>query len=98
MLVSSPQLTVIQVLQTFREDELYLFFGAAFITFGVISATFAFWGRKMDRMLLWLGVFAALYGLRMWIQLDFVVLLTPSTVFFHRLRLAMNYLVPIPAF
>ncbi len=92
------QLTANQVLAIFHGDALYLFFGAGFMTFGLIAGIFAFWGRKFDAMLMWLALFAILYGLRLWLQQEFVGLLLPHTVFVERLRTAVNYLVPIPAF
>ena len=95
---SDLQLSADQVLAIFHGDALYLFFGAVFITFGLIAAIFAFWGRKFDAMLAWLALFAILYGLRLWVQLEFAGLLLPHTVFVQRLRIAVNYLVPIPAF
>jgi phosphoserine phosphatase RsbU/P len=98
MYVSEPQLSASQVLQIFHREALYLFFGAAFTTVGVISAVFAFMGRKFDAVLLWLAVFAVIYGQRLWLQLGFLSLLIPHTIFFDRLIVASNYLVPIPAF
>jgi phosphoserine phosphatase RsbU/P len=98
MYVSDAQLTANQVLAIFHRDGLYLFFGAAFTTFGIISAIFAFWGRKVDAVLVWLALFAILYGQRLWLQLGFVSLLLPQTVFVDRFGIAINYLVPIPAF
>ncbi|HEY6412873.1 MAG TPA: hypothetical protein VIX42_04260 [Edaphobacter sp.] len=98
MYASDVQLSANQVLAIFHRDALYLFFGAVFITYGLIAGIFAFWGRKFDAMLGWLALFAILYGLRLWLQLGFVGLLLPHTVFVERLRIAVNYLVPIPAF
>jgi sigma-B regulation protein RsbU (phosphoserine phosphatase) len=95
---SDLQLSANQVLAIFNRDALYLLFGAVFMTFGLIAGIFAFWGRKFDAMLMWLALFAILYGLRLWLQLGFVGLLLPHTVFVERLRTAINYLVPIPAF
>jgi phosphoserine phosphatase RsbU/P len=95
---SDPQLTASQVLRTFHHDELYLFLGAAFTTFGLISAAFAFLSRKFDAMLFWLGLFAILYGQRMWIDLRLLALMIPPSAFFDSLRAALSYLVPIPAF
>ncbi len=91
-------MTAGQVLQTFRHDELYLFLGAAFTTLGLMSAAFSFLRRKFDAMLFWLALFAILYGLRLWLQIDFFSLLVPPTGFFRNLRIAINYVVPIPAF
>jgi sigma-B regulation protein RsbU (phosphoserine phosphatase) len=98
MNASDIQLSANQVLSIFHGDALYLFFGAVLITFGLIAGVFAFWGRKFDAMLMWLALFAILYGLRLWLQLEFVGFLLPRTVFVERLRVAINYLVPIPAF
>jgi sigma-B regulation protein RsbU (phosphoserine phosphatase) len=91
------QLTANQVLEAFRHDAPYLFLGAAFTTFGLVSGAFAFLGRKFDAMLLWLSLFAVLYGQRLWLQTGFMGLML-HTVFFLRLSAASNYLVPIPAF
>jgi phosphoserine phosphatase RsbU/P len=95
---SDPQLTASQVLRTFHHDEFYIFLGAAFTTFGLISVAFAFLSRKFDAMLFWLGLFAIMYGQRMWLDLRFLALMIPPSVFFDSLRAAVTYLVPIPAF
>jgi phosphoserine phosphatase RsbU/P len=93
-----PQLTASQVLRIFHRDGLFLFLGAAFTTFGLISVAFAFLGRKFDAMLLWLGLFAILYGQRMWLDLRLLMLMIPPSHLFNNLRAAIRYLVPIPAF
>ncbi len=98
MYAADPQLTASQVLRTFHHDELYLFLGAAFTTLGLMSAAFSFLQRKFDAMLFWLALFAILYGQRLWLQIDFLSLLVPPSDFFRNLRIASNYLVPIPAF
>jgi phosphoserine phosphatase RsbU/P len=98
MHAGDPQLTASQVLRTFHHDELYLFLGAAFTTFGLISAAFAFLSRKFDAMLFWLGLFAIIYGQRMWLNLGLLALMIPPSLFFDSLRAAASYLVPIPAF
>jgi len=92
-----PHLTASHVLDTFRSDAPYLFLGAAFTTFGLVTGAFAFLGRKFDAMLLWLAVFAILYGQRMWLQTNLLPLVWPTT-FFFRLAAASNYLVPVPGF
>lgn len=98
MYAGDPQLTASQVLQTFHRDALYLFLGGAVTTVGLISAALSILRRKFDAMLFWLALSAILYGLRLWFQLDFFSLLVPHTEFFRNLRIAGNYLVPIPAF
>jgi sigma-B regulation protein RsbU (phosphoserine phosphatase) len=96
MYVGDPQLTASQVLRTFHHDELYLFLGAAFTAVGLVSIAFAFLGRKFDAMLFWLGLFAILYGQRMWLDLGLLRLMIPPSNFFNNLRAIGNYLVPIP--
>jgi sigma-B regulation protein RsbU (phosphoserine phosphatase) len=59
---------------------------------------FAFLSRKFDAVLFWLGLFAILYGQRVWIDLHLLALMVPPSVFFDNLRWAVSYLVPIPAF
>jgi len=98
MHAGDPQLTASQVLRTFHHDELYLFLGAAFTTFGIISAAFSFLSRKFEAMLFWLGLFAIFYGQRMWLNLGLLALMVPPSAFFDSLRAAGSYLVPIPAF
>jgi phosphoserine phosphatase RsbU/P len=95
---STPQLTANHVLGVFRSDAPYLFLGAAFTTFGLISAALSILRRKFDPVLLWLALFAILYGLRLWLRLDTIKMMVPPSVFFYRLRAASNYLVPVPAF
>jgi sigma-B regulation protein RsbU (phosphoserine phosphatase) len=98
MYAADQQLTASQVLRAFHEGEPYLFLGAAFTTFGLISVAFAFLSRKFDAMLLWLGLFAIFYGQRMWLDLRLLALMVPPSAFFDNLRAAVKYLVPIPAF
>jgi sigma-B regulation protein RsbU (phosphoserine phosphatase) len=86
------------VLGVFRHDAFYLFLGAAFTTLGLVSAAFSILRRKFDAMLLWLALFAILYGLRLWLQLGTIALIAHPSEFFYRLRDASNYLVPVPAF
>ena len=77
MYLPDSQLTASQVLRTFHHDELYLFLGAAFTAFGLISVAFAFLSRKFDAMLFWLGLFAILYGQRVWIDPRLLALMFP---------------------
>jgi phosphoserine phosphatase RsbU/P len=98
MYANHVQLGANEVLAIFHRDGLYLLFGAVFLTFGFISGVFAFWGRKFDVMLWWLALFAILYGVRLWLQLEFVGLLLPHSLLVERFRVAVNYLVPIPAY
>lgn len=98
MSAANPQWTAEQVLEIFRHDRLYLFFGAAFTTLGLLSLAVALLRRKFDAMLFWLALFAILYGIRLWLQLPITVLAASQSNLFYTLRAASNYLVPIPAF
>ncbi|MGI8771893.1 MAG: PP2C family protein-serine/threonine phosphatase [Acidobacteriaceae bacterium] len=98
MYASDAQLTASQVLRAFHRDELYLFLGAAFTTVGLVSAAFAFLGRKFDALLIWLALFSILYGQRLWLRSELLALMVPPSLFFDSLRASFTYLVPIPAF
>lgn len=91
-------LTADEVLRVFHRDEIYLFLGAAFATVGIVAGAIAFFGRKFDPLLLWLAIFAILYGNRLWLQTGLLALMVPDSLFFRSLRESSNYLVPIPAF
>jgi phosphoserine phosphatase RsbU/P len=89
-------LTADQVLRVFHHDEIYLFLGAAFTTVGIVAGAVSFFGRKFDPLLLWLAIFAILYGNRLWLQTGLLALIVPDSLFFRTLRDSSNYLVPIP--
>src|SRR5579871_5430783 len=91
------ELTASQVLRVFHHDELRLFLGAAFMTVGLVAGAFCVLRRKFDALLVWLGLFAVLYGLRLWLQSDLLTLMVPDSAFFRDLKDSANYLVPIPA-
>jgi sigma-B regulation protein RsbU (phosphoserine phosphatase) len=91
-------LTADEVLRVFHHDEIYLFLGAAFATIGIVAGAVSFFGRKFDPLLLWLAIFAILYGNRLWLQTDLLALMVPDSLFFRSLRESSNYLVPIPGF
>ena len=93
-----PEFTASQVLRVFHRDEAYLFLGAAFTTVGIVSAAFSWLRRKWDPLLFWFALFAVLYGQRLWIDSGLLALTVPDSLFFHELRRAVNYAVPIPAF
>ena len=81
-----------------QHDAPYLFLGAAFLSLGIAAAALGLLARRFNAMLLWLGVFAALYGVRLWFQLGTITLLLPGFPHLATVRQAINYLVPIPAF
>jgi hypothetical protein len=97
MLACDAQLTAGEVLRAFHHDEPFLFLGAAFNTIAIILIGLFILRRKADGMLLSLAWFAHRYGLRLWINSDWLQV-SPPREFFHRLSAAVDYLVPVPAF
>jgi phosphoserine phosphatase RsbU/P len=93
-----PRYTASQVLRAIHQDQLYLFLGSAFITVGVVAAAFSLLRRRLDPLLLWLALFAILYGTRLWLVTDMVSLELPHTPLFLNFINAISFLVPIPAF
>ena len=98
MVPIDTQLTGGEVLRAFHHDALYLFLGAAFMTVGIVSTAFCVLRRRFDALLVWMGLFAGLYGLRLWLQSDMLGVTLRTNVFTDRLRWAIDFLVPIPAF
>jgi sigma-B regulation protein RsbU (phosphoserine phosphatase) len=96
MSLADPSMSARDVLQAFHRDAPNLFLGAAFITTGLVAIGFAALRRKRDPLLIYFGIFAALYGLRLWVQASLLGLVVPNSIFYTRLRVAINYLVPIP--
>ena len=64
---------------------------------GILSIAFCFLRRRFDALLVWLATFAALYGLRMWMNAS-MLRIVPQSLLFDRLRSSMEFLIPIPAF
>jgi len=91
-------LTATQVLRAFHHDEPYLILGSAFTTVGVIAIGFCIMRRRFDPLLVWLAIFAHLYGQRLWMNSGLLRMTIPDSEFFRRLTAATDYLVPIPAF
>jgi sigma-B regulation protein RsbU (phosphoserine phosphatase) len=98
MFLDQAPLTAQEVLQVFHRDEPSLFLGAAFNTVALICLGFCVARRRFNALLVWLALFASLYGTRLWLQTDIVRLALAQREIFHRIREAINFLVPIPAF
>lgn len=96
MAFSGPSISAGDVLRAFRQDAPDLFLGAAFMTVGLVSAGFAALRRMREPLLIYFGIFAGLYGLRLWLQASVTGLAMPHSTFYARLTVAINYLVPIP--
>jgi sigma-B regulation protein RsbU (phosphoserine phosphatase) len=98
MVLIDTQLTAGQVLHAFDRDAPYLFLGAAFITVGLVSIGFCALRRRFDALLVWMAIFAGLYGLRLWLQAHIIGIDLASNFLIGRLRETISYLVPVPAF
>jgi sigma-B regulation protein RsbU (phosphoserine phosphatase) len=98
MLLIETQLSASEVLRTFHRDEPALFLGSAFSTVGLVAVAFCLLRRRFDALLVWLGVFAFLYGQRMWFDTGLLHITLGGNEFFARLRWAADFIVPIPAF
>ncbi len=98
MVPSDAPLTGGEVLRAFYRDAPYLFMGAAFISVGIVSTAYCILRRRFDALLVWMGLFAGLYGLRLWLQSGMLDVTLRTNLFTDRLRWAVDFLVPIPAF
>ncbi|MGA8090440.1 MAG: SpoIIE family protein phosphatase [Terracidiphilus sp.] len=98
MFALDAQLTAGEVLRAFHHDEPKLILGAAFTTVAVIAIGICVIRRRFDPLLVWLAIFAHLYGQRLWLDSSILSMTVPSSEFFHRLRAAVNPLIPVPGF
>jgi phosphoserine phosphatase RsbU/P len=98
MLMIDTQLTAGEVLRAFHHDEPKLILGAAFDTVAVIAIGICVIRRRFDSLLVWLAIFAHLYGARLWLDSDILSLAVPSSELFNRIRAAINPLIPVPGF
>jgi phosphoserine phosphatase RsbU/P len=97
MVLAQAHLTAQDVLHAYLDDSGMLFLGSAFITVAVIAFAFCLVRRRFDPLLGFLAMFAYLYGQRLRMNSEILALTIPHNEFFLRLRVSINYLVPIPA-
>jgi len=86
------------VWSAFRHDAPYLFLGAAFVAVGMVSAAFAVHRRKRESLLIFFALFAVLYGLRLWIGSSLLAMAEQDSIYYTRLRGAIDYVLLIPAY
>ena len=98
MVLFDAQLTANDVLRAFHRDEPYLFMGSAFIAIGAVCIAFCVLRRRFNALLVWMALFAVLYGVRLWMQSHVVRIEFQGNGIFLRLATATTYLIPIPAF
>lgn len=96
MLMIDAQITANQVLRAFHRDEPYLFLGSAFTAVGVVAIGLCTIRRRFDALLVWMGIFAGLYGLRLWLQSSMLYLELDGNLLFDRMRSAIDFLIPLP--
>jgi sigma-B regulation protein RsbU (phosphoserine phosphatase) len=97
MLALDAPITAAQVLRAFHHDEPFLFLGAAFNTVTIILVGLCVIRRKPDGLLLSLAWFAHLYGIRLWMNSELLGMSEVPTESLHRIRAAIDYMVPVPA-
>jgi phosphoserine phosphatase RsbU/P len=97
VLIETPT-TASQVLRAFDHDAPYLFLGSAFMTVGIVSIGFCALRRRFDALLVWMAIFAGLYGMRLWQEARILGFATQTSWLLDRLRSSVDYLIPIPAF
>ncbi|HUB30107.1 MAG TPA: PP2C family protein-serine/threonine phosphatase [Terracidiphilus sp.] len=98
MLLSDTLISARDVLKIVQQDEPALFLGSAFMTVGIVTEAFCLLRRRFDELMVWLGMFAFLYGFRMWLDTGLLHLSFENQEFFKQLRWAANFTVPVPAF
>jgi len=98
MQVTPPGLTADNVLSALKSDAFITFLGVAIATTGMVAAAFAALRRKRSSLLVYFAAFAILYGVRMCLQTVTAQYVFYGSHVFIRLRAAINYVVPIPAF
>jgi sigma-B regulation protein RsbU (phosphoserine phosphatase) len=97
MYVTAAEVSSAEVIAAFQRDAPYLFLGAALVAVGVVAAAFSLVRRKFDLLLIDFALFAVIYGARLWLQSGVLELSLPHTVFLSRLRVALDYVILIPA-
>ncbi len=98
MYAPAPELTADQVLQAFRHDAPNLFLGAIIVAVGLVAAALSAIRRKFDAVLIYLALFAILYGLRIWMRSSLMQMSMQGWWLYSRLMYAIDFTVPIPAF
>jgi phosphoserine phosphatase RsbU/P len=96
MLLAETQYTADQILHAFRHDGVYLFFGSACVTVGIVCVGYCILRKRFEPLLVWMSVFAALYGIRLWLQSDLMGLELARNTILTRIAVAIDFLIPIP--
>jgi phosphoserine phosphatase RsbU/P len=98
MVLIDTQLSASEVLRAFHHDEPYLMLGSAFSTVAIVSIGYCVLRRRFDALVIWMAIFAYLYGQRLWLDSALLGMSVPNSLFFAKLRMASSFLIPVPAF
>jgi sigma-B regulation protein RsbU (phosphoserine phosphatase) len=91
------QINADQLRSMMREDAIFLVLGVLILVTGLLTLTLAALLRRRARLLLWLGVFALLYGSRLLIVTElFRLSFDVPEATWEYLAAAASYCVPIP--
>ena len=91
------QINADQLRSMMREDAIFLVLGVLILVTGLLTLTLAALLRRRARLLLWLGVFALLYGSRLLIITElFRLSFDVPEATWEYLAAAASYCVPIP--
>lgn len=92
-----PSAIPLEVVRTALRTQLPFIAVAAILLAAGIASIVLSRLRSRDRLLLWLGIFASLYGLRLLVQNDLVRTATGTNPdVFRFLNLGLTYIIPIP--
>lgn len=98
MVLIDTQLSASEVLRAFHHDEPYLILGAAFSTVAIVAIGYCVLRRRFDALVIWMAIFAYLYGQRLWLDSVLLGMSVPNSLFFAELRMASSFVIPIPGF
>jgi len=96
MLLAETQYSANQILDAFRHDAVYLFLGSASVTVGLVCVGYCLLRRRFEPLLVWMALFAAFYGIRLWLQSDLMGLELARNAILTRLAVTLDFLIPIP--
>ncbi len=98
MVQADPHFARSDILRSFNHSQVYLILGDTIITIGLLAGFFSLLRRRLDPLLLWFALFAVLYGLRLELEYQLLWDLGLHPAVLGHISLAIDYLVPIPAF
>jgi sigma-B regulation protein RsbU (phosphoserine phosphatase) len=98
MISPDPQFARSDVLRFFDHIQVYFLLGAAISTLGLLSGVFLLLRRRFDPLLFWFTLFATIYGVHLVMDYQLLWWLGLRPEAFRRIVIALEFLVPLPAF